>query len=100
LKSTTTVRWNHRARPRLGALPRPSHEWFAALKNLAALARLNTVDKKQSPRGLPDESNDFDILISRLKRIIETPGISDRDRKLVQRNLARIVHALEDRTKS
>jgi hypothetical protein len=52
------------------------------------------------PRDLPDESHDLDLLISRLKRIIETPGISDRDRELVQRNLTRIIHALERRTKS
>jgi hypothetical protein len=38
--------------------------------------------------------NDADArLAGRLRRILETPGISDKDRKLVQRNLQRLLAA-------
>jgi hypothetical protein len=30
-------------------------------------------------------------LVARLKQILDTPGISDKDRKLVERNLQRIL---------
>jgi hypothetical protein len=36
-------------------------------------------------------------LASRLKQLLETPGISDKDRKLVQRNLQRLIDAQERR---
>ncbi len=32
---------------------------------------------------------------ARLKQILDTPGISDKDRKLVERNLARLLNAQE-----
>ncbi len=32
-------------------------------------------------------------LVARLKQILDTPGISDKDRKLVERNLQRILTA-------
>jgi len=36
--------------------------------------------------------NDADVrLAGRLRRILETPGISDKDRKLVERNLKRLL---------
>jgi hypothetical protein len=34
-----------------------------------------------------------DRLAARLKQILETPGISDKDRKLVERNLGRLLTA-------
>jgi hypothetical protein len=34
-----------------------------------------------------------DRLVARLKQILETPGISDKDRKLVERNLGRLLTA-------
>ncbi len=38
--------------------------------------------------------NDTDArLAARLKHILETPGISDKDRKLVDRNLKRLLAA-------
>ena len=33
------------------------------------------------------------LLAARLKQILETPGISDKDRKLVERNLKRLLAA-------
>jgi hypothetical protein len=42
------------------------------------------------------EQGDFDsnaLLASRLKQILETPGISDKDRKLVEHNLKRLLEA-------
>jgi hypothetical protein len=33
-------------------------------------------------------------LVARLKQILDTPGISDKDRKLVERNLQRILSSL------
>jgi hypothetical protein len=33
------------------------------------------------------------LLALRLKQILETPGISDKDRKLVERNLRRLLEA-------
>lgn len=76
-----------------------SSRWSRRQKIVNAIgrvARLYAVDRKQSQRDPPDESNDSDILVSRLKRILETPGISDQDRKLVERNLARIMRARVD----
>ncbi len=39
-------------------------------------------------------------LAARLKQLLETPGISDKDRKLVQRNLERLIDAQERRAAS
>jgi hypothetical protein len=36
-------------------------------------------------------------LAARLKQLLETPGISDKDRQLVQRNLQRLIDAQERR---
>jgi len=36
-------------------------------------------------------------LAARLKQLLETPGISDKDRKLLQRNLQRLMDAQERR---
>ena len=38
-------------------------------------------------------------LASRLKQLLETPGISDKDRKLLQRNLERLIGAQNARLK-
>lgn len=46
-------------------------------------------------------SSDSDArLAARLKQLLETPGISDKDRKLVQRNLERLIDAQERRAAS
>jgi len=39
------------------------------------------------------------VLMARLKHILETPGISDKDRKLVESNLKRLLEA-QDRRKT
>jgi hypothetical protein len=36
-------------------------------------------------------------LASRLKQLLETPGISDKDRRLLQRNLERLIDAQDRR---
>lgn len=38
-----------------------------------------------------------DRIAARLKKILATPGISDKDRKLVERNLKRLLEAQEGR---
>jgi hypothetical protein len=46
----------------------------------------------------PQWSSESDArLAARLKQLLETPGISDKDRKLVERNLQRLVEAQETR---
>lgn len=39
-------------------------------------------------------------MAARLKKLMETPGISDKDRKLVERNLRRLLEAQELRSGS
>jgi hypothetical protein len=53
------------------------------------------VDEKQAnfEPGLLQESDADTRLAARLKQLLQTPGISDKDRKLVQRNLKRLVEA-------
>jgi len=50
------------------------------------------VDENQA--NLPMKESDADArLAARLKQILNTPGISDKDRKLVEQNLDRLVTA-------
>jgi hypothetical protein len=53
------------------------------------------MDNNPAPKASdPTEKwmNDADArLAGRLRRILETPGISDKDRKLVERNLQRLL---------
>jgi hypothetical protein len=41
------------------------------------------------------DSEADDRLVARLKRLLDTPGISDKDRKQVERNLRRLTEAQE-----
>jgi hypothetical protein len=52
----------------------------------------------QSDTPLQSNSAD-DRLAARLKQIMITPGISDKDRKLVERNLSRLLEAQKLRKK-
>jgi hypothetical protein len=46
--------------------------------------------------GALGSNNDADDrLAARLKQLLHTPGISDKDRKLVERNLKRLLEARE-----
>jgi len=38
-----------------------------------------------------------DRIVARLKQLLKTPGISDKERKQVERNLRRLLEALERR---
>jgi hypothetical protein len=57
------------------------------------------VDDKRTDAAKEDSSAEREIdpsdarLAARLKQILETPGISDKDRKLVERNLRRLLAA-------
>ena len=50
--------------------------------------RLAAVDENQAISDADSR------LVARLKQILSTPGISDKDRKLVERNLNRLVAAM------
>jgi hypothetical protein len=49
----------------------------------------------ETKRPLQWSSESDARLAARLKQVLETPGISDKDRKLVQRNLERLIDAQE-----
>jgi hypothetical protein len=51
------------------------------------------VDTKHDIGIEPGASDSNDYLAARLKQILATPGISDKDRKLVERNLRRLIEA-------
>ena len=54
--------------------------------------RLAAVEENQTK--LPAKDGDADVrLAARLKQILNTPGISDKDRKLVEQNLKRLAAA-------
>ena len=51
------------------------------------------VDTKREMGIEPGTSDSNHHLAARLKQILATPGISDKDRKLVERNLKRLIEA-------
>jgi hypothetical protein len=53
------------------------------------------VDTKREVGIEPDTSDANNHLAARLKQILATPGISDKDRKLVERNLKRLIEAAQ-----
>jgi hypothetical protein len=56
------------------------------------------VDEDQRSTTTAHDSLDADArLAARLKQLLHTPGISDKDRKLVEGNLRRLVGAQERR---
>jgi len=69
----------------------PMLNWYAVSEDRAKLNQMQEITWDQ-------EADDSDARIAaRLKRILEIPGISDKDRKLVERNLKRILEAQERR---
>jgi tRNA C32,U32 (ribose-2'-O)-methylase TrmJ len=64
-------------------------------------ARLDAVDEEQAPtknepdRTTPHHSDADDRIVARLKQLLKTPGISDKERKQVERNLRRLLEALD-----
>jgi hypothetical protein len=59
-------------------------------------AKLNAVDEDQASTSAAQGIPDTDArLAARLKQLLHTPGISDKDRKLVERNLKRLLEAQE-----
>ena len=55
-------------------------------------------DKQASVTTAQDLPDTDARLIARLKQLLHTPGISDKDRKLIDRNIQRLVEA-QDRAK-
>ena len=56
------------------------------------------MDEVQTSVATARENQDTDArLAARLKQLLHTPGISDKDRKLIDRNLQRLIEALERR---
>jgi hypothetical protein len=54
------------------------------------------VDEDQANNGAKQGIMDADArMAARLKKLIETPGISDKDRKQVERNLRRLLESQE-----
>lgn len=54
------------------------------------------MDQEQATLKSARETQDADTrLAARLKQLLHTPGITDKDRKLIDRNLQRLVEALE-----
>jgi hypothetical protein len=64
-------------------------------------ARLDAVDEEQAPtqrepeRTTPRGTSDADDrIVARLKQLLKTPGISDKERKQVERNVRRLREVL------
>ncbi|HEX5227411.1 MAG TPA: hypothetical protein VFW44_06855 [Bryobacteraceae bacterium] len=56
------------------------------------------MDEDQATLPTARDSQDADSrLVARLKQLVRTPGISVKDRQLIDRNLQRLVEALDRR---
>ena len=71
---------------------------WGPVRKAALRCYTTAVDEDQASIATAQEIQDADTrLAARLKQILHTPGISHKDRKLVEGNLKRLVEALERR---
>ena len=75
----------------------PDRPFFIAIISCIWISgswRCYVIEVDENQANLPANDGDADVrLAARLKQILDTPGISDKDRKLVEQNLKRLAAA-------